>query len=33
MPVTSRSWTITKGDMGKKLAPIHPGEVLLADFL
>ena len=29
----SRSWIITEVHLPKKLAPIHPGEVLLHDFL
>ena len=30
----SRSWTTTKGQMKtKKMAPIHPGEVLADEFL
>ena len=33
MLMKSKSLTITRGIMAKKLAPIHPGEVLLADFL
>ena len=35
MPTTSKSWTTTEAKRmpAKKLAPIHPGEVLLEDFL
>src|SRR5690348_12599000 len=34
MRTTSSSWTITEGTMtSRKLPPIHPGEILLADFL
>ncbi len=31
--MTSRSWTFTELRMATKLAPIHPGEILLAEFL
>lgn len=33
MPAKLKSSTITRDNMSKKLAPIHPGEILLADFL
>ena len=36
MPTTWRSWTITRKEAvmtTKKLAPVHPGEVLLEEFL
>jgi antitoxin HigA-1 len=31
--MTWRSWTTTEPDMARKLAPIHPGEILLTEFL
>ncbi|MGH2425117.1 MAG: HigA family addiction module antitoxin [bacterium] len=31
--MTSRSRTTTRGSRGSKLSPVHPGEVLLEEFL
>jgi len=31
--MTWRSWTTTEPNMARKLAPIHPGEILLTEFL
>ncbi len=33
MPTTWRSSTTIEEHMAKKLAPVHPGEILLEDFL
>jgi antitoxin HigA-1 len=33
-PIRSKSWTITRrSKVAEKLAPVHPGEVLLEEFL
>jgi addiction module HigA family antidote len=32
-PMRSTSWTVIEARMRKKLPPVHPGEVLLEEFL
>jgi antitoxin HigA-1 len=32
-PTTSRSWTTTRRHDGDQAAPVHPGEILLGEFL